>query len=106
MIYNRGHPRDYDDWAYKHGNEGWSYKEVLPYFKKSERADLGGLENTPFHSADGELSVQYPPYRSGLVQAFVRGAIESGYNATDYNSDQQIGVSFIQSTTLGGKHRM
>lgn len=102
MIYNRGNPRDFDDWAYKHGNEGWAYKDVLPYFKKSERAHLPGLENSPFHNTNGELSVEFPPYRSQLAREFVRASKQRGHNKTDYNSDHQIGVSYVQATTLKG----
>lgn len=101
MIYNRGNPRDFDDWA-RAGNEGWSYREVLPYFLKSERANLRGLENSPFHNRRGSLSVEHVPWRSKIVKAFVRGAKQMGHRETDYNSDQQLGVAFVQATTLGG----
>lgn len=105
MIYNRGNPRDFDDWVYRHGNEGWTYEEVLPYFRKSERANLRGLENSPFHNTRGLLSVEYPPFRSRLAKAFVRGSIQVGHRPTDYNSDQQVGTSFVQATTLRGEYR-
>ena len=53
MIYIRGHKADYDEWA-KLGNKGWSYKDVLPYFKKSEHREAGGDE---FHGQGGPLNV-------------------------------------------------
>ena len=53
MIYIRGHKADYDEWA-RLGNSGWSYDEVLPYFKKSEHREGGG-DN--FHGQGGELNV-------------------------------------------------
>lgn len=101
MIYNRGNPRDFDDWA-RAGNEGWSYKEVLPYFLKSERANLRGLENSPFHNRRGKLSVEHVPWRSKIAKAFVLGSKQLGHRETDYNSDQQLGVAFVQATTLRG----
>lgn len=103
MIYNRGNPRDFDGWAAA-GNVGWSYNEVLPYFLKSERANLRGKENTPFHNRNGLLSVEYPPHRSRMARAFVKGAKEAGHLQTDYNSNNQLGVSFVQANTLNG-HR-
>jgi choline dehydrogenase len=51
MVYARGHRRDYDDWA-RHGLAGWSYADVLPYFRKSEKSSLG--ENR-YHGRSGEL---------------------------------------------------
>lgn len=102
MIYNRGNPRDFDDWA-RMGNDGWSYQEVLPYFIKSERANLRGKENSPFHNRNGLLSVEDVPWRSRIVRAFVKGAKQRGHRETDYNSNEQIGVSYVQATTLRGR---
>lgn len=102
MIYNRGNPRDFDDWA-RMGNDGWSYQEVLPYFIKSERANLRGKENSPFHNRDGLLSVEDVPWRSRIVRAFVKGAKQLGHRETDYNSNEQIGVSYVQANTLRGR---
>lgn len=103
MIYNRGNPRDFDGWAAL-GNEGWSYKDVLPYFLKSERANLSGKENSPYHNRHGSLSVEDVPWRSRIVRAFVKGSKQMGHRETDYNSNQQIGVSYVQANTLKG-HR-
>ncbi|HEY9604146.1 MAG TPA: GMC family oxidoreductase N-terminal domain-containing protein [Allocoleopsis sp.] len=53
MVYMRGNPHDYDHWQ-ELGNPGWSFQDVLPYFKKSEHSSRGASE---FHGVDGELSV-------------------------------------------------
>ena len=53
MVYMRGHPGDYDDWAAL-GNAGWSYKDVLPYFRKSEDHERGA---NPYHGAGGPMHV-------------------------------------------------
>ncbi|XP_055845319.1 glucose dehydrogenase [FAD, quinone] [Episyrphus balteatus] len=102
MIYNRGNKRDYDRWA-KAGNVGWSYNEVLPYFLRSERANLQGLENSPYHNRSGLLSVEDVDFRSAMVHAFVKGTQEAGHKYTDYNGETQLGVSYVQATTLNGK---
>lgn len=102
MIYNRGNPRDFDDWV-RLGNDGWSYNEVLPYFLKSERANLRGKENSPFHNRSGLLSVEDVPWRSAIVRAFVKGSKQLGHREVDYNSNQQVGVSFVQATTFKGR---
>lgn len=102
MIYNRGNPRDFNRWA-EAGNYGWSYNDVLPYFKKSERSTLRGKENSPFHNSSGLLSVEDVPYRSKLVHKFVKGAKQMGQKQIDYNSDEQIGVSYVQANTLHGR---
>lgn len=101
MIYNRGNARDFNRWA-EAGNTGWSYPEVLPYFKKSERANLRGKESSPYHGHSGLLSVEDVPYRSQLVDAFVTGSKQSGHQEIDYNGANQIGVSYVQSNTLRG----
>lgn len=102
MIYNRGNPRDFDNWA-ADGNEGWSYKEVLPYFLKSENANLRGKEGSPYHDRYGPLSVEDVPYRSKLVKAFINGAKQVGHQEVDYNSNTQVGVSYVQANTLFGR---
>lgn len=103
MIYNRGNPRDFDSWV-ADGNIGWSYREVLPYFLKSERANLRGKENSPYHNRNGLLSVEDVPHRTSIARAFVKGSKQIGHQVNDYNSNVQVGVSFVQSNTLRG-HR-
>ncbi|KAH8306530.1 hypothetical protein KR018_009203 [Drosophila ironensis] len=102
MIYNRGNRRDYDGWAAA-GNPGWSYQDVLPYFLRSENAQLQGLEQSPYHNRSGPLSVEYVRFRSKLVDAFVEAAVESGLPRTDYNGESQFGVSYVQATTQNGR---
>lgn len=102
MIYNRGNRRDYDSWS-EAGNYGWSYNEVLPYFLKSEMANLQGLEFTGYHNTTGPLSVEYLQYRTDIVHAFIRGAQEAGHRYTDYNGQSQLGVSYVQANTRFGR---
>ena len=76
MLYVRGHSRDYDIWR-QLGNEGWSYEEVLPYFKRAEKNENGSSE---FHGSDGELSVQNPVFTNNpLHRCFLNAGKEAGY---------------------------
>ncbi|XP_044763996.1 glucose dehydrogenase [FAD, quinone]-like [Coccinella septempunctata] len=71
MIYTRGNPEDYRRWSER--NEGWSYEEVLQYYKKSEDCRLEFETCTDcFHSSGGYLSVDRP-FSSPLTDAFVQG---------------------------------
>lgn len=84
MIYTRGNRRDYDGWEAL-GNPGWSYKDVLPYFKKIENFKIDDMYNPEYHNHDGYLEVSHPPYRTPLAKAFVQAAQEIGYPYVDYN---------------------
>ena len=70
MVYFRGQPQDFDDWAAA-GNQGWSYREVLPYFIRSE--DNGTFRHSPYHGTEGPMSVidieQYNPLNTTFLEA-------------------------------------
>ncbi|TMW51699.1 hypothetical protein DOY81_003191 [Sarcophaga bullata] len=102
MIYNRGNKRDFDRWA-EFGNEGWSYSDVLPYFLKSENAQLQGLENSPYHNHSGPLNVEDVRYRTKFIHAYIKAAQEAGHAKTDYNGESQMGTSYVQANTLNGR---
>ena len=99
MVYARGHRRDYDDWAQR-GLAGWSYADVLPYFRKSEQSWLG--ENS-YHGAAGEMQIAVP--RSNMLYEEIRAAsIAAGYPATDdYHGSQTEGFQRSEMTIVGGK---
>ncbi|XP_050069152.1 glucose dehydrogenase [FAD, quinone]-like [Anopheles maculipalpis] len=101
MIYTRGNRRDYDTWAAM-GNTGWSYRDVLPYFKKLEQSVVPDA-NPKYAGQNGPVTVSYPNYRSNVARAFVRANIETGVPYVDYNGPNQLGTSFIQSTTKNGE---
>ncbi|XP_055541002.1 glucose dehydrogenase [FAD, quinone]-like [Wyeomyia smithii] len=102
MIYNRGNPADFDDWAAA-GNIGWSYRDVLPYFRKLERISFDDRNLTPQRGKKGPLTIEYVRYRSSLVHAFVEANKQLGRNVVDYNGDTQIGVDYLQATTKHGR---
>lgn len=96
MAYVRGNRADYDEWAAM-GNEGWSYEEVLPYFKKSEHNEQ--IHND-YHGQDGLLNVTYATgYRTSVAEAFVKACVEKGIPENpDYNGAEQVGTSLFQFT--------
>jgi len=100
MIYLRGNPHDYDHWQ-SLGNPGWSYQDVLPYFKKSEHSSRGASE---FHGVDGELSVTDLIAPAVVSQRFVDAAVALGYDHNpDPNGMQQEGAGLYQLTIEDGK---
>ena len=99
MIYMRGNRRDYDHWN-ELGNEGWSYVDVLPYFKKAENAELGA---SAYHGTGGPLNVTDLRTVNPLSQAFVEAGVESGFPLKDdFNGPEQDGVGFYQVTQRQG----
>lgn len=102
MIYNRGQAQDYDQWAAQ-GNPGWSYREVLPYFQRSEGHQ--GPVDSKFHGTDGPLTVTRLEWQHPVCEAFIAGANASGLPRNeDYNGAQQAGVGYFHRT-IGGRWR-
>jgi choline dehydrogenase len=100
MVYMRGQPQDYDHWR-QLGNTGWSYADVLPLFKKSERNERIRDE---FHGADGPLNVTRRPYTHPLSQAFVEAAQQAGLPLNpDFNGASQLGCGQFQVTQKNGE---
>lgn len=100
MVYTRGHPLDYDEWA-QLGCTGWSWADVLPYFRRAEGNERGA---DALHRADGPLTVCDLRYRNPFSQRFVRAAIEAGFAPNDdFNGPQQEGVGFFQVTQREGR---
>ncbi|KAG4065528.1 hypothetical protein HA402_013298 [Bradysia odoriphaga] len=100
MMYTRGNKRDYDDWE-KMGSTGWSFDDVLPYFKKLENYQIPNSDPS-FYGSAGPVTVQYVNYKSLLSTAFIDGMKELGLSEINYNGKEQVGVSHIQSTTKDG----
>ncbi len=102
QIYVRGHPADYDEWE-QLGNEGWGYKDVLPYFKKSEKF-VGSLSNAAekHHGRSGPMGVQETAHLPGIDEVHLEAWQELGHEVGDPNVD---GVGFfhkLQVTQSGG----
>ncbi|ARR54701.1 glucose-methanol-choline oxidoreductase [Rhizorhabdus wittichii DC-6] len=100
MLYSRGEPADYDGWA-AGGAPGWSYREVLPYFLKSERHLDGPL---PGHGGDGPLKVSRAPLANPLARRWIAGAMENGHRFhADMSATDDEGVGPSDWTCAGGR---
>lgn len=101
MVYVRGHARDYDTWA-EMGADGWSYADVLPYFKRMEHSHGGqGLD---WRGANGPLHITRGPRHNPLFNAFIESGRQAGYPVTaDYNGEQQEGFGPMEATIWRGR---
>lgn len=101
MLYVRGHRHDYDQWA-SFGNGGWSYDEVLPYFRRAEHNEQFG--DCPLHGRGGPLNVTLPRSPSPINQAFLAAAALQGVpHVGDYNGTEQFGAFVYQVTQVNGE---
>jgi len=99
MIYMRGQARDYDQWR-QMGNVGWSWDDVLPYFKKSEDHFLGADDH---HGQGGEWRVDRPRVSWEILDAWIEAAAECGIPRTDdFNRGNNEGVGYFQVNQKGG----
>jgi choline dehydrogenase len=101
MLYNRGQAQDYDTWEAL-GNAGWSHREVLPYFKRSEHRV--GAEPDQYHGAYGPIPVSDNDWKTPFSEAFIAGVSQLGVppNA-DYNGASQAGVGYAQRVIENGQ---
>jgi len=100
MVYVRGHARDFDHWA-DEGAQGWSYADVLPYFKRAETSH-GGEEG--WRGSNGPLHITRGPNNNPLFQAFVDAGREAGFEITsDYNGSKQEGFGAMEQTIWKGR---
>jgi choline dehydrogenase len=100
MVYVRGNPLDYDTWA-QFGNRGWSYEQVLPYFRKSEHYEPGGGDA---RGRGGPLNVAALRERPEICDAFIEAAVGAGFPRNpDYNSGNQEGFGYYQATQKNGR---
>ncbi|QNB12550.1 GMC family oxidoreductase [Paraburkholderia tropica] len=100
MIYTRGHPLDYEEWA-RLGCTGWAWDDVLPYFLRAEDNARGA---NAWHGAGGPLGVSDLRERNAVAERFVQAALEAGFPANDdFNGAHQEGVGFYQVTQRGGE---
>ena len=100
LLYVRGQARDYDVWR-QLGNVGWSFADVLPYFKKAEGQERGESE---LHGSSGPLSVTDVLVDNPLCSAFVAACIEAGIPPTDdFNGASQEGAGYYQATIRNGR---
>lgn len=100
MVYDRGPPHDYDQWQAL-GNQGWSFAEVLPYFRRAETYEPGAND---YHGGSGPLHVSRPRVKHPLACAFVEAGVQAGfpYNE-DTNGARREGFGPVDITVSGGQ---
>jgi choline dehydrogenase len=100
MVYVRGNPLDFDRWE-EEGAAGWSYPNVLPYFRKAETRNEGG---DSYRGSDGPLHTSYGTLRNPLHHAWIEAAKQAGYPLTeDINGHQQEGFGRMDMTVHQGR---
>lgn len=100
MVFVRGHARDFDHWA-DQGAQGWSYADVLPYFKRMET--WHGGPPSPYRGTHGPLHVTRGPRNNPLFNAFIDAGQQAGYAMTDdYNGARQEGFGPMEATIHNG----
>jgi choline dehydrogenase len=100
LLYVRGQAADYDHWR-QLGNAGWSYADVLPYFRRSEHR-MG--PTNAWHGTDGELAVSDVAGGHPLSEAFIAAAEQEGVPRNDdFNGRDQEGVGYYQTTSRRGR---
>ena len=100
MVYQRGHPSDYDSWAAR-GNAGWAYQDLLPYFIKMQNQERGASAH---HGVGGPINVADLRDPNPLSLAFVAAALEAGYrHNADFNDGEQEGFGLYQVTQREGQ---
>ncbi|MEZ5775818.1 MAG: choline dehydrogenase [Hyphomicrobiaceae bacterium] len=100
LIYIRGQREDFDHWR-QLGNEGWSYDDVLPYFRRAENQERGA---DAFHGVGGPLSVSDARDRDPLIEAFIDACEAEGIPRNpDFNGATQEGAGYFQTTSRNGR---
>ncbi|MEN9569431.1 MAG: hypothetical protein RL172_662 [Bacteroidota bacterium] len=102
MAYVRGNKEDYNRWS-QLGNEGWSYREVLPYFKRSENHEVF---KTAYHGTGGEINISFLDAPNITSKTFIDACQQCGIAANDdYNGENQLGASMLQFTIKNKKRQ-
>jgi choline dehydrogenase len=100
MIYNRGQPADLDSWAQR-GNRGWGYRDMLPYYRRTEKRAGGDPEK---RGRDGGIPITDMDWIHPVSEAFIAGAVAAGIPRNpDYNSGDQAGVGYFQRAIQRGR---
>ncbi len=100
LLYVRGQAQDFDTWR-QLGNSGWSYEDVLPYFKRAEDQERGADE---FHGSGGPLGVSDVRMKNPLCEAYIKASVAAGIpHTTDFNGARQEGAGYYQLTTKDGR---
>jgi choline dehydrogenase len=100
LVYVRGNPLDFERWAAE-GASGWAYRDVLPYFKRTERRDEGA---DAYRGGEGKVATRYGPLDNPLNQVWLEAGRQAGYPFTqDMNGFQQEGFGRMDMTVGAGR---
>ncbi len=100
MLYIRGQKQDYDHWA-ELGNDGWSFDDVLPYFKSTQHQERG---EDKFHGVNGPLNVANSRSKPPIHDDFILSAQQAGFPLNDdFNGEDQEGIGYYQVTQINGQ---
>ncbi len=100
LLYIRGQPEDFDHWR-QLGNTGWSFEDVLPYFRRAEDQERG---EDARHGVGGPLAVSNVSERHPLCDAFIEAAQQAGFPRNDdFNGPTQEGAGYFQLTARNGR---
>jgi choline dehydrogenase len=100
LVYIRGNPHDFERWQ-EEGAAGWSYSDVLPYFRRAEKREEGGDD---YRGANGKLQTRYGTLKNPLHAAWLAAAGQAGYpQSADVNGFQQEGFGRMDMTVGGGR---
>ena len=104
MIYVRGNPQDFDNWS-KLGAHGWSYADILPYFKRMEYwSPNDSTADTSWRGTSGPLRIQQAQPKNPLMQAFLNAGKQAGLKfSSDYNGESQEGFCYFDQTIFSGE---
>ncbi|XP_050302050.1 uncharacterized protein LOC126740165 [Anthonomus grandis grandis] len=105
LVYSRGTAASYDNWA-ANGSPGWSYRDVLPYFRKMENffRNIRDVQvDYEYHGRRGPVNVEYYPTHRYTTELFVQGAQELGHPSIDYNGRSPFGASIVQAAVHKGQ---
>ena len=100
LQYTRGSKYDFDEWE-SNGCTGWGYKDVLPYFLKSEDIHIEDLRSSVYHSIGGTMAVT-GGRATPLADLYIKAGPELGYEKTDYNGEKQHGFAKVQLNIKDG----
>jgi len=100
LLYVRGQSHDFNHWR-QLGNTGWSFEDVLPYFRKAEKQERGSDD---LHGGEGPLGVSDPRFKSPISEAYLQACVAAGIpRTTDFNGSSQEGAGYYQLTTWKGR---
>ena len=101
LIHVRGDPRNFDEWA-DGGCIGWGYKDVFPYFLKSEDILIEELKDSKYHNTGSYLGVSTENDVYDIIDEWFQAGRELGYDIVDYNGESQVGFGRTQYTIRSG----